>query len=390
VAAPAIVGIIAAAAEAFAEQLGQTVGEGLVETLFNQQAINRNLEDIKKKLDELIDYLRNEMPSLVERKVELVLARDIGYKIIEKADTIAGSIATLKKSRQLKEAPGVVQNHLAALVSHAEQIAEMGGTLITYGQPFYTSVGVAFAAMLKAYEATIAESPSTAASLRTRLTSWQPRLAPWIDHTRPSSLAAAYDWVENRQKIGLKVLPTFWTWDTHVERRVALSWNQFGESVMVFGAWYGFYKDDAGRTYMNGNLLGQMLPPDLSVDSARAQGVLQFTIPESEWWEVKHNTPASRADYDEAAARLSSLQQDFERYPKLMPAVKGAMDLVVEMERQIVQILDHTKDLEEQLPFLDGPQLHALMLQQVAQAVDKPESRRWLTLPVGDTRETRV
>jgi len=332
-AAAGIVVVLSAAAEAYAKQLAASVGEGIVETLFHQGEIARDLDEIKKQIAALSEFIRNKLPALIERSVDLAFARKAEFDVAEKARTIVSSIATLESAKNKQAPANNIQFIVSELVGHADAIFEMGGTLIAYGQPYYASVGLAFGAGLKAYAAVVKVAPERVDGLRTRAGDWKNRLQPWVDASRPTSLLGFLNWLQSRYDLGVKTVPSFETWITHTTREVAISWTQYDDRVFVNGAWFGYWQGKG----LDGKPLGRWLPPNVTFDQAAANGTLQYTLPE--WWTIKPNVPASMDDYNQCAYELSMLIVDYYSYPELAPAAKNAVAIVTEALKVIETII---------------------------------------------------
>jgi hypothetical protein len=321
-AAVPLVAVLEAAAEAYAKQLAVSVGEGVVETLFNQKEIASDLEEIKKMLVALSEFIRSELPILVERAVDTALAKKLEYDVVEKALTVRGSIAVLNSASETNVPEWRLQFLISELAFHADGLFEMAGALTSYGQPYYASVGVAFGLSLKAYASIVAHAPERFESLFLRASDWKPRLAGWVDDKRQSSFSSHLKWYKERFALGARTVPSFETWKTHTTREVLISWQRQGNVIWLFGAWYGYWQDKG----LQGDTLARSLDEGQSVEAAQAAGVLRYTIPE--WYEVKADAIPSMADYEQCAEELNKLIADYYRYPFVAPSLEKANDLI--------------------------------------------------------------
>lgn len=361
--AAVIVPVLTAAAEAYAKQLGQTVGEGIVETLLHQGEIARDLNEIKQMLAALSDFIRNKLPALVEQSVDLSFARRAEYEVVEKAKTIKGAIASLNDARRTHAPSREVDFLVSELVGHGNSILELGGTLIAYGQAYYASVGISFGAALNAFAAAAKESPYRARALLERAEDWQARLKPWVDPARPSSLTAVRDWLVARHDLGGRAVPSFETWNTHTTREVAISWCPMGDGIFVAGAWFGYWKEKG----LQGDTLGTLLKAGVTFDKAIADGTLSYTLPE--WWTVKANSPTTMADYESIAQQLAALINDYYNYDTVSPPAKNAVTLIDDTLNQIAKLLAVKAQALAGLasePVITGAQTEAQRLERVA------------------------
>ncbi|MBV7538237.1 hypothetical protein KW842_20895 [Duganella sp. sic0402] len=332
-AAVPLVVVLEAAAEAYAKELAASIGTGIVETLFNQGKIASDLAEIKQMLMALSEFIRLELPLLVERSVDIALAKKLEYEVIEKALTVRGSIASLQAAREVNVPEWRLQFLVSELAFNADGLFEMAGALTSYGQPYYASVGVAFGLSLKAYASIAVSAPERFASLYLRCADWQPRLTQWMDISRSTSLAGSLKWYRERYELGQRTVPSFETWNTHTTREVLISWQRQGDVIWLFGAWYGYWQG----TGLNGNMLSRCLAEGQSVEQAMAAGALRYTIPE--WYEVKADVIASRADYDQCAEELKKLIADYYRYPVVEPNLVKANHLIASLLATIDKIL---------------------------------------------------
>ena len=371
-AAAALVAVLSAAAEAYAKQLAATLGTGIVETLFHQDGIFKDLEDIKAQIAALSDFVRNQLPPLVGQIVDLELKKQTEGKIVEKAVTIAGRIGTLENALKAHLPEAQIDTFVTELVGHTDAILEMGGELLSGGQAFYASVSIAFGASLKGYAAIAKVAPLRVGEYKRRMESWKVRLQPWLNSAVATSLTGYQAYLNGRQELGKKVVPTVQSWLVGHERRFAISWfdspggpgfafdNTFPPppvippAVIVYGGWFALYPPVTAPT-SNADELGQRLPEGVTFDQAVANGTLAFTIPE--WWTVKENVPASRADYDQSIADLQAVISDYNRYPAVIVPVNHAIDLTVSAVKQIDRLINGTMDVATALPsekFIDG------------------------------------
>ena len=337
-AATVVVVVLEAAAEAYGKQLAMSVGEGIVETLFRQEQIASDLNEIKKQLAALSDFIRNKLPTLIERSVDLAFARKAEFDVAEKARTISGGIATLRQALKDGAPDANLQFLVSELAGHADAIFEIGGALIAYGQPYYASVGVAFGAGLKAYSTLVSVAPERFQSLKNRASDWKFRLQPWLDAARPSSLSGSLMWWESRYALGLKTVPSFETWNTHTTREVVISWTKLGGNVFVNGAWFGYWRDKG----LQGDTLGRWLKPGQTFEQARAKGELPYTLPE--WWTIRADVPASKGDYEQCAYLLSTLIHDYYLYQEIAPTMKKAVAIVNATMAALEKILSVSDD----------------------------------------------
>jgi len=325
-----IVTVLETAGEVYIKELASSVGEGIVETLFNQKAIADDLNEIKLQLAALSEFIRNRLPVLIERSVDLAFARKAEFDVAEKARTIVGSIATLQRALEAGVPATNIQFLISELAGHADSIFELGGALISYGQPYYASVAVAFGMGVKAFTLIVSVAPERVESLYQRMEDWKAKLFPWVDDSRPTSLTATLNGMEERFLLGQKTVPSFETWNTQTTREVLISWQQQGDTIWLAGAWFGYWKE----TGLNGNLLARPLAPGESVEQAQAAGTLRYTWPE--WWTVKPNSIPSRADYEQCANSLSILIHDYYAYPVSAPTLKNAVSIV----KNMIEVID--------------------------------------------------
>ena len=332
-AAVIVVTILETAAEAYAKELALSLGAGLVEALFNQGEIARDLNEIKKELAVLSDFIRNRLPILIERSVDLSFAKRAEFEVVEKANTIRGAIAALQAALENDAPEANIQFLVSELAGHADALFETGGALISYGQPYYASVAVAFGMSVKAYAQLVSVAPERFESLYTRAGIWRRKLLTWVDPSQAASFVGVLDWLEGRHALGQKTVPSFETWNTGTTREVLISWEQKDDSIWLFGAWFGYWRDRG----LNGNMLYRILPSGTSVEQAAANGQLRYTMPE--WWAVKANVPTSRADYEQCAEQLSTLIHDYYSYTDLAPPLQNSVALVKSMLHVIDTVL---------------------------------------------------
>lgn len=321
-----IVSLLGSAAEAYGKQLALTVGAGIVETLFHQGQIAADLDEIKRQLAALSDFIRNKLPALVVRATDVSLAHKAEFDVAEKARTIAGSIATLKRAINDKRPDVNIQFIVSELVGHSDAIFELGGSLIAYGQPHYASVGIAFGAGLSGYAAAAAVSPERIEGIKAVASNWKVRLQPWVDAKIPESFLAKLNWLQERYDLGAKTVPSFETWNTHTTREVAISWKGSTETgVWIHGAWFGYWKDKG----LQGDTLAWFIQPGTSYEQAMAEHLVRPTTPTiPEWWQIKGDVPASMTDYNQCADALAMLIVDYYSYADLAPPLKGAVSLI--------------------------------------------------------------
>ena len=326
-AAPAIVGLLGTAAEAYGKELATEIGGGIVETLFNQAQIAADLESIKRQLAALSDFIRNRLPALVQRATDASIAHKVEFEVVEKVRTIRGSIATLNKARQSGAAPINIQFLVSELAGHCDQVFEMGGVLISYGQPHYAAVGVAFAAGLKGYAEAAREEPARAESVLSLANTWKTRLAVWLDPAIPDSMQSKLTWLEERIRLGASCVPSFETWNTHTTREVAISWwGDPATGIGIAGAWFGYWQDKG----LQGDTLAWMAPPGLTFEQAIEQRAVRPTTPTiPEWWGVKAGVPANMDDYNQCAFMLGTLITDYYACLQNEDPLKKAVALVV-------------------------------------------------------------
>lgn len=336
----AIAMVLTEAAKAFASELAGTVGQGIIETLFNQREIALDLAQIKRMLEQLTAFIRNELPAAIERATDEAVARKASFDVSEKAVTIRAAMNALDEAK-----PRERERLVEELAGHAVAILETGGALISYGQPYYGSVGLAFASATHAFAKIATWSPARVSHLRTRAVDWKARLTLWVDANVPTSLAAISERLETRHSMALRLLPPYQTWVNGREHRVALSWQTRGESVFVSGAWFGLYKSD-DSTHLLGDTLGQVLQPGLTFESAIANNSLAFNVPAPELWQVKANVPPTMSDYNQLGAAIGSLNEDEKVYLQKAPGAKNAAALIRSLLLSIDKILDATISLE--------------------------------------------
>lgn len=344
-ATPVIVGLLGTAAELYIKELANKVGAGIVETLFRQQQIAADLEAIKLQLAAISAFLRDELPGLVRRTTDTALAQRVEFDVVEKVRTIRGAIASLQRARDNGAPQANIQFLASELAGHCDQVFEMGGVLISYGQPYYAAVGVAFAAGLRGYSETAKEEPARIESVLALASAWKPRLQSWLSPEIPDSMRAKLNWLEGRLQLGAATVPSFETWNTHTTREVAISWSGDPETgIQIFAAWFGYWKDRG----LDGNMLVRIVPPGLTFQQAIEQKAARPTTPTiPEWWTVKPGVPASRADYEQCAAMLHNLIDDYYACQRNQDPLSKAVKVI---EATVATCEDLTKDGELAVP----------------------------------------
>lgn len=325
-AAPVIIALLESAAELYAKELANKIGAGIVETLFHQAQIAEDLERIKQQLAAISDFLRNELPGLLRRANDAALAHKVEFDVVEKVRTIRGAIASLQKARENRSPQSSIQFLTSELAGHCDQVFEMGGVLISYGQPHYASVCVAFAIGLKGYAEAVKEEPARIESVLSLASAWKPRLAAWLEPTAADTMRSKLTWLEGRLQLGSTCVPSFETWNTHTTREVVISWSGEPETgIMIFAAWFGWWQG----TGLNGNRLVRFGPVGMTFQQVMEQHAARPTTPTMpEWWSVKAQTPPSIADYEQCAAMLAALIEDYYACQRNQEPLRTAVELL--------------------------------------------------------------
>jgi uncharacterized membrane protein YheB (UPF0754 family) len=175
-------------AEAFGKEIAENIGAGIVETLFNQQAIARDLEKIKQLLLAIADFIAKKLPGIVYDQSKRAGADLIQMEVVEIIDTVLGSTAVLKAKRLENSAERY--EACSELDAHVERLFEKAGILRTYGQIYYASVSVALQACLLAYAEMTEIEPVRFKALAIRLNTWKVQLTSWLDPIDQGSLGS--------------------------------------------------------------------------------------------------------------------------------------------------------------------------------------------------------
>lgn len=343
--------LLTAIAEAFGKELAKNVGAGIVETLFRQQAIARDLEEIKRLLLVIANFLATKLPGIVYDQSKRAGADLIQMEVVEIVDTVVGSTAILKEKR-IASSPARF-DACSELDAHVERLFEKAGVLRTYGQIYYASVSVALLACLVAYAEMVEVEPVRFKALAVRLNAWKAQLPSWLDTSSQGSLGWIDRTLDADYELAARLLHEMDSRVVGHETRYLLGWQRRDYpadpdsgtpatyAIQTYGCW--FYYD--GESVVGDEPLGAVYSLPNNSPTTRAQ-VMALAIRDryydpAGFYRITDGYLGYRPAFDAAAARLSQMVEQVKAYPSLSPPAKSAVSQVKAMVDAINKALDN-------------------------------------------------
>lgn len=346
----------------FAQDLAVEIGGGIVETLFNQQAINRNLEDIKSKLSQIYFWMTQNLPNVIYDKTKQVIAESTQYDAIEKINTVVGNIALIKKKKNAKCDPNDPQACIFArqevlqvatdLNRSAVALFEKAGELITYGQAYYAVICVSFSTCINVYKELVEVDQDQFIPLVIRLRDWQGRLKDWSNNSVPHSLGYIDKTLDSEYTIAVNAFDGMDVRKQPHETRYLLSWERVSELdyitqkmqhlVHYYGCWFEF----DGNRFLGDEPIGGVISDPDGIITTRDQ-LMAIINPEPnryqdpKWFfNIVDNNRGGFPLYEACVYRLQALFHAMKNYSNLSPGAKKAVNLVRDMQAAIDAILE--------------------------------------------------
>lgn len=331
--------ILQKGAESLAQSLGSTIGGGIGEAFVNailgksnaddafKQEVMSALSKIDAKLDEILAFLYQQLPTIIRKQVEGALVDQKKNDINAKATTISG---LLKSLNALDRAP--TEEELLFLADAGNSSFEMGLNVLQYGQEWYAAGLKAYISGFAAYVKLIKHSPHFGEALSEYSNAYCNLVAPWLTVGSPQKTSFADLSVSLPQELETAravIAPMLGKKEYY-----ALSWWSYGTTVYtagkptgvkwtfaVYGGWWIISPDDYSMTGDDENRIisSDPLPEIPQLDLVRETG---FKV--APFWEP-YQYGASIELYHQFVARLNAYTSAVVHHPARIEYVDRAL-----------------------------------------------------------------
>ncbi|MDS4076973.1 MAG: hypothetical protein RKO68_13605 [Candidatus Accumulibacter sp.] len=323
-----------AAAEA-AKAAGVEFVKGLLETLFNQQSINNQLVEINKKLDQIISFLKDQLPELLDNANDRQNVRVYRDKIFALTGTLNASYKD--------------GSSLAKIKGEANQCFDAAMSISQYSQGYFLDVCIGFAVGLSALKHIIENEKDEEQLERewmgviTRAHQFQILLEPAVNEKDQKSILYRLNQLQAEYSLAAIVVP-----------QITGKWGSFLISYKAFpvnpefpdeypDGWVYFYGGSFTRlnAISNDGRPLQSLPIRLNSGEKFLYNPIDSRVPYpiAPWWPVNESSYPLDT-YNSFAASLNALCQAHDNHPTKIATLFRITSAIQDTLMGIREILD--------------------------------------------------